>query len=124
MVSKPIISCRGFRYAMSAQASLVLRVIEAQSALFGSLTITSITSVTGRPRLAQNDRICVPHPMIAKDPQSAPIGGSARVIHEQAKSQKVTLSWAPMRPDRVVHVDAEGRRAGPIRAEGWPPSAG
>jgi hypothetical protein len=53
-----------------------LRVIEAQSALFGSLTITSITSVTGRPRLAQNDRICVPHPMIAKDHQSAPIGGS------------------------------------------------
>ena len=27
-------------------------------------------------------------------------GGSARVVHDQAKSQKVTLSWAAMRPDR------------------------
>ena len=45
------------------------------------------------------------------------IGGSARVIHEQAKSQKVTLSWAPMRPDRVVHLDAERPARGPIRAE-------
>ena len=54
MVSKPIISYRGFRYALPAQAILVfLRVIEVQSALFGSLTITSITSVTGRPRLAR-----------------------------------------------------------------------
>ena len=48
---------------------------------------------------------------IGEEPVSAPNGGSARVIDERAESQKVTLSWAPMRPDRVVHLDAEGQRA-------------
>jgi hypothetical protein len=46
----------------------------------------------------------------ASGPPAAPISGSARVSHEQAKSQKVTLSGAPVRPDRVVHSDGEGQR--------------
>jgi hypothetical protein len=46
------------------------------------------------------------------DPIAEQNGGDARVSDEQAKSQKVTLSWAPLRPDRIVHVDAEGQRGG------------
>jgi hypothetical protein len=39
-------------------------------------------------------------------------GCSARVSYEQAKSQKVTLSWARMQSDRVVCLAAVGRCVG------------
>jgi len=76
------------------------------------------------------------HSYIGRSPMRArDNGGSARVVHDQAKSQKVTLSWAAMRPDRRLGAGrdyaegtADGTQIVPFgvpgdRASGLPGSA-
>jgi hypothetical protein len=56
----------------------------------------------------QSNLICVPTLAIVKARPADQNGGAARVLKEQAKSQKVTLSLAAMRPDRRIGVNSLG----------------
>jgi hypothetical protein len=65
-----------------------------------------------KPLVLQICLLCMASPSGNKPPRADQIGGSARVGRERAGSQKVTSSWASMRPDRVAQLAAEGQRAG------------